>query len=149
MLPIIKDNYVFKKMFGSKGSEHITMSFLQSFLDIPEDEYDSINFVDSDPGIVALKLKTTRGKTINVRMQIIPNEEAYNEVFLELNNMIINQSLSPEKLIVIMILDYIMYPDDNELSHRGTLFDRMNNHSYQDNIEIYTLEPGKTRDLSF
>jgi len=70
-----KSDYIFKLLMGDDLTPEITVDFLQSMLDLPEEEFITIEFMDThlNPeefqdkyGILDVRIRTRSGKIIDI-----------------------------------------------------------------------------------
>jgi predicted transposase/invertase (TIGR01784 family) len=154
ILPV-KYDYVFKKIFGDVNNTDILAGFLKSVLDIPESEYDYL--VISDPNLFAntqdeklcildVKVFTTNKKIIDVEIQVEPEAAFRERIVTYLSRMISSQTVKGadytviEKVISIVIADYILISENDEYHNRFHLYDPRTKTEFTDIIEINTLE---------
>ena len=153
-----KNDLIFKRVFGSQGSQDVLIGFLKSILDIPHDEYESITLLDTNLrinrekgkyGILDLKLKTTKGKIIGIEMQMYPMNGLIQRELFFISKMYDEQIEKSGKyeiikrVVKIIILDYEMFPDREKYKHKFMLHDKEDDTNLTDLLEIYTLELNK------
>ncbi|MCL2323778.1 MAG: Rpn family recombination-promoting nuclease/putative transposase, partial [Oscillospiraceae bacterium] len=158
----LKNDLIFKKVFGSENSKDITAGFLKSVLDLPEDEYESITLLDTNTridkekgkyGILDLKLKTTRGIIINIEMQKYLMDALIQKILFYIAKMIIEQIGKSEnyekikKVVCIVIVNNNIIPD-KKYRHKITLNDEISKIVFTDLIEIHTIELKKLPKVS-
>ena len=81
LLPL-KNDFVFKLVFGDKRRVDLLTAFLQAVLDLPVEEYDKITIVDPNVkkeyskdkvGVLDVKIHTKSGTVVDVEIQVEPD----------------------------------------------------------------------------
>ena len=116
-----KSDFVFKMIFGDQHNMDILGSFLQSVLDLAEDEYDRLSIVDphlrkdsyrDKLGILDVKVHTKSGKIIDVEIQVSDIPQMRERIVFYTSKMITEQIRQGEgynvikKVVSILITDY-------------------------------------------
>jgi predicted transposase/invertase (TIGR01784 family) len=88
ILPV-KSDVIFRLFFADERNVEFLISFLQSALDLPADDYDEIEIVDphllreypgDKLGIIDVKLKTKSKKIIHIEIQLSVTPELKNRI---------------------------------------------------------------------
>jgi len=150
-----KRDIVFKLLFGDERNIDFLTDFLKSVLRLPEDEYDEVTVVDpnllpefaSDKlSILDVKVKTKRGKTIDIEIQILPTPELRERIVCYAAKMITEQVgegmaySNIKRVISIIITDFTLITDNVRYHNRYTLYDPETNSEFSNIIEVNTLE---------
>ena len=78
LLPL-KSDIVFKMFFGDEKNTELLREFLMAMLDLPEEEYETVEIIDPHVrgeypdekfGVLDVQIKTKNGKKIDVEVQI-------------------------------------------------------------------------------
>jgi len=153
LLPV-KSDFVFKMIFGDQRNIDILTGFLQSVLDIPDEEYDYLTVVDPHVkkesetdkyGILDVKIHTKNGRVIHVELQLWSIPEMKERSIYYQSKMITEQILSGQdytiikKVVSIIITDYLLILD-NDRYHHQFRYRTENNVEFTDLVEINTLE---------
>lgn len=159
----VKNDLIFKKVFGDPKNQDILISFLKSVLDIPDDEYESITIVDPNLrvekrkdklGILDLKLKTKSGCTMNIEIQLYEMKVIGNRIMFYTGKLFVEQIGKGKKydvikkVVCILILNYNMFKNRSKYNHRFVLYDKTDDTVFSDLLEIVTLELGKLPEVS-
>ena len=81
LLPL-KNDFVFKLVFGDKRRVDLLTAFLQAVLELPVEEYEKVTIVDPNvkkeynkdkAGILDVKIHTKTGTVIDVEIQVEPD----------------------------------------------------------------------------
>ncbi|MDR0854433.1 MAG: Rpn family recombination-promoting nuclease/putative transposase [Clostridiales Family XIII bacterium] len=160
ILPV-KNDYVFKRIFGDVNNTDILAGFLKSVLDIPEGEYEHLEI--SDPyllpdkkdgkvGVLDVKVYTTHGKVIDIEIQV-EDKIGFKERIVSYTSRMINNQLVRgtdytiiEKVISIVIADFVLIDENDEYHNKFVFHDPKTGTTFTDIIEINTLELGKLPD---
>lgn len=149
-----KIDVVFKLLFGDKRNIEILTDFLESVLDLPETEYESIviedthlkrETVDDKSGIVDVKVLTQSGKIVHIEIQVLELPEMPEMVTYYNSRILATQLKSGEsynslqKTISIAITNFDMIMESPEYHHIFQLRDSLGI-KFTDVIEIHTLE---------
>jgi predicted transposase/invertase (TIGR01784 family) len=162
LLPL-KSDVVFKMVFGDHRNVGILRAFLTAALDIPGDEFDKIeiidthlerDFPDDKLGILDVRVKTKNGKLVDIEIQLYEMPFMPERVtFYTCRNL--NTQIAPgqtyeavRKVVTILILDYDMLPDKARYHHKFRLYDPESGTLFTEVIEIHTLELKKLPDIS-
>jgi len=148
-----KVDVIFKMLFGDKRNDEILVDFLQSVLDLSDDEYEHISLddthlkretIDDKLGIIDVRLTTKTGKIVHIEMQILEQDEFPERVTYYNAKMLVTQVKSGDdykfqKTITIAIADFDIV-DSPKYHHVFQLNDRDTGVKFTDVIEINTLE---------
>ena len=150
-----KNDLVFKLIFGNRENADILRGFLQNILDLPESEYDYIEFTNThlQPdtpeeklGILDVKLYTKNKNVIDIEIQVWPVPGLQKRILFYTSRMITEQVKRGDpydkiqKAISIVITDYHMVKDSDNYYNKYTLYDKKNKSQFTDILEIVTLE---------
>jgi len=147
-----KVDVIFKLLFGDKRNEEILIDFLNSVLDLPDGEYESISLddthlkredMDDKLGIVDVRLTTTSGKIIHIEIQILEQDDFPERVTYYNAKMLVSQLRSGDdykfrKTISIAIADFDMV--DSPKYHHKFRWNDNDDVNFTDVAEINTLE---------
>jgi len=154
----VKNDLIFKMIFGDPKNKDIMENFLKSVLDIPHDEYDEMEIIDPNLrldapdgkiGILDIKLRTKNGKIVDVELQLLRTPEMIERILFYSSKMFTEQIGTGDsykeikKVISILILDYDMIKNKPKYIHKFLLHDKSDNTTLTDLLEIYVLELGK------
>lgn len=129
-LMVPKNDYAFKKIFGTEANKDLLIALLNAIIYLPSDEIDSIEFIDKElkgdyyderAGILDIGCKTKHGTYINVEMQLIDNRNMDKRSLFYWSKIYIGQMKSGEvfnklkKTITISILDFEYLKDINKM----------------------------------
>jgi predicted transposase/invertase (TIGR01784 family) len=157
LLPL-KNDVIFKMVFGDERNTSILKAFLLAVLDLPEEEYDEITV--SDPhlrienpdeklGILDVYIKTKSEKRVDVEIQIARTPFMKERITGYTGKMLGVQLVAGEgyaemkKVITIVILAYDLIEDSQSFHNRYVLYDAKTNSLFTDIMEIHTLEMKK------
>ena len=142
-------------IFGNQNNTDILEAFLLAALNLPQDEYEGLTVVDphlnresydGKLSILDVKLRTKRGKTVNIEIQVSDIPEMRERIVFCVSRMVTDQVTKGDnyntikRVISILITDYIMFDEDTLYRHRFTLHDPEANTQFTDVVEINTLE---------
>ena len=118
-----KNDYVFKTIFADPNNLDILADFLQSVIDLPPEEYDSLTVVDPNlriedendkTAIMDIKLKTKSGKVIDIEIQLC-NHSFLKERIVYYTSKMITEQISAgdgynkiKNAITILITDFTL-----------------------------------------
>lgn len=154
LLPL-RNDMIFKKLFGDTRNKHLLRAFLLSVLDLPEEEYDVIeiidphlrgDFPDEKLGILDVHIKTKNGKQIDVEIQVARTPYMQERITAYAARMLTSQLGIGEKyselkkVISILILDYDLIHDSDFFHNRYMLYDARTKSLFTSIIEIHALE---------
>ena len=152
-----KYDVVFKSIFGNI---RVLSDFLQSVLDLPEDEYQDIRVVDphllrkhkkDKLGILDLRVTTKSGGAIDVELQVAPQPSIYKRMLYYNARLLTDQILSGDdydkinRAVSILISYPVLFEETNEYHLRFRLYDERAKISYPDSLEINVLEVQKAQ----
>jgi len=159
----VKSDVIFRLFFADERNKGLLINFLKSIINLPDDEYQRIEFVDPSLlreypgdklGIIDVKLHTKSHKIVHIEIQIsIPPQMRERIVFYS-SKLITEQIGSGDeyekimKVISIIIMDETLIPDSPKYHHRFTLFDPKTDVELTDIFEINTLELKKIPEIS-
>ena len=160
-----KNDYVFKRLFGVQSRINPLRDFLQSVLDLPEEEFESLTVVDpyqagdyfgDKAGILDVKINTRSKKVIDVEIQVEPFPDLGSRI-LSYNARMITEQIKAgdqyakiQQAMSIVIVDHPLYEGVEEYHQRFRLRNDSGQLIFSDKLEIHTLElpkvPSKTDD---
>ena len=161
-LLLLKNDVIFKMVFGDEKNKSILRAFLTAILDLPPEEYDEISITDphlriESPdgklGILDLFIKTKEGKQIDVEIQVTRTPFMKERITSYTGKMLAVQLKSGDeykeikKVIAIVILDYNLVSDSDYFHNKYVLHDPKTGSLFTDVMEIHTLELKKLPDL--
>ena len=147
------NDFVFRKIFG--GNLAVLEDFLKSLLDLPAEDYKSLEvidpnldreFIDDKLGILDVKVTTKTGKIVNVEVQVKPQRSLWKRISFYTSKMIVEQVKSGyqydriNKVISILIVDFLMVKENKEYHNRFRLYDERTGARFPDSIEVNVLE---------
>jgi predicted transposase/invertase (TIGR01784 family) len=151
----VKNDYVFKRIFGDVNNTDILADFLGSVLDIPEGDYDHLEIVDPHLlkrfpedkfGILDVRVHTVSGKHIDVEIQINELGGFRERIVYYSSSMVTGQMrrggdyANIKRVISIIITDFKMIETNELYHHRFRLYDDKAGVQFTDTVEINTLE---------
>ena len=154
LLPL-KNDFVFKLVFGDKRRVDLLTAFLQSVLELPVEEYEKVTIVDPNvkkeyskdkAGILDVKIHTTSGTVIDVEIQVEPDAPLEKRILFYQAKMLTEQIgegndydvIKP--VISIIITDFPLVDGSKAYHHRFRFYDTKNKIEFSDVQEINTLE---------
>ena len=154
LLPL-KNDFVFKLVFGDKRRVDLLTAFLQAVLDLPVEEYEKVTIVDPNvkkeysndkAGVLDVKIHTKSGNVVDVEIQVEPNAPLEKRIRFYQAKMITEQigeggdydEIKP--VISIIITDFHLIPDSKAYHHRFRFYDAKNRVELTKGQEINTLE---------
>jgi predicted transposase/invertase (TIGR01784 family) len=154
LLPL-KNDLVFKLVFGDHRYIAIIRAFLIAALDIPAEEYEDLKIIDphlerDSPadklGILDVRIQLKNKKLIAVEVQIRKTPYMAERVAFSTGRNLARQ-ISPgqdyaaiERVVTIVIADHDMISADNSYHHVFKLYDKDNGVLLTDVMEIHTLD---------
>jgi predicted transposase/invertase (TIGR01784 family) len=157
LLPL-KNDLVFKLVFGDHRHIAIIRAFLVSALDIPAEEYEDLEIVDphlerDSPddklGILDVRVRLKNNKLVSIEVQIRKTPSMPERIAFSTGRNLSRQ-IAPgqdyaeiERVVTIVIADYDMIGADKSSHHVFRLYDTENGILLTDVMEIHTLELGK------
>jgi predicted transposase/invertase (TIGR01784 family) len=154
LLPL-KNDLVFKMVFGDHRYISTIRAFLTAVLDIPAEEYEDLEIIDphlerDSPdeklGILDVRVQLKNKKLISVEVQIRKTPFMAERVAFSTGRSLARQ-ISPgqgyaaiERVVTIVIADYDMIPRGKSYHHVFRLYDKDNGVLFTDVMEIHTLE---------
>jgi predicted transposase/invertase (TIGR01784 family) len=122
----LRNDVVFKAVFGDSRNEELLASFLKAALDLPSEEYEHIEFANpflmkdyfgDKGGIVDIKVHTASKKVLHVELQVIPHEGFVERSIFYSCKMLTGQIKEGEpytvihQVISIIITDFELFGD--------------------------------------
>ena len=150
-----KNDLIFKLIFGSQKNIEILIGFLQSVLDLPANEYDHIELVNTHlqpemigdkEGILDIKLHTKNKNIIDIEIQVKTVPDMRERVVFYASKMITEQIKRGEiynkikRAISIVITNFRLINDSESYHNRYRLYDKKTGSQFTDVIEICILE---------
>ena len=154
LLPL-KNDFVFKLVFGDKRRVELLTAFLQAVLDLPVEEYARVTVVDPNvkkeyskdkAGVLDVKIRTKSGNVIDVEIQVEPDTPLEKRILFYQAKMLTEQIgegndydvIKP--VISIIITDFPLIAGSKAYHHRFRFYDAKNKVEFSDVQEINTLE---------
>jgi len=151
----LKNDFVFKLVFGDKRRVDLLTAFLQAVLDLPAEEYKKVTIVDPNvrkeynkdkAGILDVKIHTTSGNVIDVEIQVEPDAPLEKRILFYQAKMLTEQIgegndydvIKP--VISVVIMDFHLIADSKAYHHRFRFYDAKNRVELTNVQEINTLE---------
>jgi predicted transposase/invertase (TIGR01784 family) len=151
----LKNDAVFKMLFGDSRYIDLLRSFLLVTLDIPEEEYAGLEIIDphterdsvtDKQGILDVRIQLTNKKIISVEIQVHPIPSMAERITFYTSRNLFGQ-ISPGKeyfeiarVVTIVILNYDLIPQSPRYHHIFRLYDSENKVLFTDVMEIHALE---------
>jgi len=147
------NDFVFKKVFGS--NLEVLKDFLKAVLDLPAEEYESLEvidpnlnreFIEDKLGVLDVKVTTSSGKTVNIEVQVKSQRSIWKRMLFYTSKMVVEQVKSGyqydqiNRVISILIADFIMVKENNAYHNRYRLYDENTKARFPDSLEINVLE---------
>jgi predicted transposase/invertase (TIGR01784 family) len=153
LLPV-KNDFVFKLIFGDQRNVDILAAFLKSVLDIPEEEYGQLTIIDpyvkkesedDKYGILDVKVHTVSGNTVHVEIQVKVIPELKARTIYSQSKLVTEQMSSGQKFTVIKRVVSILITDDNFIAgdskyHHQFRYRTEDGEEFTNLVEINTLE---------
>ena len=149
-----KSDFVFKQIFGDPNNTDILADFLKAVLDIPADDYEKIDLVDTHlnkkyfadkMGVLDLKITTKSGHIIDVEIQKSNLADIDKRIAFYLSRLIVDQIGDSDpytkikRSIVIFIADYELIKNSPEYHKVWRLRDE-NGRDFSNVMELNTIE---------
>jgi predicted transposase/invertase (TIGR01784 family) len=157
LLPL-KNDLVFKLIFGDHQYTATIRAFLIAALDIPAEEYEELEIIDphlerDSPGeklsILDVRVQLKNKKLISVEIQLLKTLYMSERVAFSTGRNLARQ-IGPgqdyaamARVVTIVIADYDMIEGGKSYRHLFKLYDKNNGVLLTDIMEIHTLELGK------
>lgn len=153
-----KSDYLFKLIFGDTQNIELLRAFLMASLDIPREDYDTVElidphlkreFEDDKLGILDILLKTKSGTKVAIEIQVLEVPAMAERVTFYTAKLLAGQISSGikykelKKAISIVILDYNLVTDSERYHNRYRLCDIETGSLFTDVMEIHTMELNK------
>jgi predicted transposase/invertase (TIGR01784 family) len=147
-----RTDVVFKRLMSDK---RLLVSFLQSALDLPPEDYDNVQIVDphllgerpgDKLGVLDVKLTTARGNVVDIEVQLSPTPEMRERVLFYLSSMVTEQVRQGEdyrrikRAICILITAYEEIHDSPFYHNKYWFHDPDSGSLFSRAMEIHTLE---------
>jgi len=149
------DDWIFKLLFGDERNKSILISLLQSFLDLPQEEYE-LSFIDTHlkrggkgekMGILDIKVRTKTGKVIDIEIQVNPTTNIGKRLSFYKSKLIADQIGKSEhytkiqRVICVCITNHTLFRDVPGYLNKFRFCNLENGLCFEDiPEEIYTLE---------
>ena len=157
LLPL-KNDFVFKLVFGDKRRVDLLTAFLQAVLDLPAEEYKKVTIVDPNvkkeyskdkAGILDVKIHTKSGNIVDVEIQVEPDAPLEKRILFYQAKMLTEQIgegndydvIKP--VISVVITDFHLIAGSKAYHHRFRFYDAKNKVEFTNVQEINTLELSK------
>ncbi|MCL2005930.1 MAG: Rpn family recombination-promoting nuclease/putative transposase [Planctomycetaceae bacterium] len=154
LLPL-KNDFVFKLVFGDKRRVDLLTAFLQAVLDLPAEEYEKVTIVDPNvkkeynkdkAGVLDVKIHTKSGNVVDVEIQVEPDAPLEKRILFYQAKMLTEQIgegndydiIKP--VISIIITDFQLIANSKAYHHRFRFYDAKNKVELTNVQEINTLE---------
>ena len=154
ILPPTSD-FVFKMLFGDSRNTSMLKDFLQSFLELPDEEYELTflnthvkpEFEGDKLGILDVKVSTASGKVIDIEIQVNPVLNIGKRLSFYKSKLIVEQIAEGDsysviqQVICICITDYELFPRIKEHWNRFGFYNPENGLYFKEiPEEIHTIE---------
>jgi predicted transposase/invertase (TIGR01784 family) len=154
ILPV-KSDIIFRLFFADERNQEFLVSFLQSVLNLPDEDYDEIEISDpyllrEYPGdklwIVDIKLKTKSKKIIHIEIQLSVAQGLKSRIIYYMGKLVTEQLGSGmdfdmiKRVISIIITDEELLASSDKYHHRFLLYEPESGMQFSDLVEINTLE---------
>jgi len=149
------DDWIFKLLFGDERNKSILIDLLQSFVELPDEEYE-LTFLDTylkpeteddKLGIVDVKVQTKTGKIINIEIQVNPIRNIGKRLSFYKSKLIVEQISKSEyynvieKVICICITSFEIFTGVKDYINNFRFINQKNGLYFEDvPEEIFTLE---------
>jgi predicted transposase/invertase (TIGR01784 family) len=153
-LPVEYD-VVFRLFFADERNEEELVGLLKSVLNLPEDEYESLEIADphllpehvgDKLAVIDIKLHTKSHKVIHIEIQLKVTPSMRERIVFYDAKLIAEQMGSSDKyskiqkVVSIIINDENLIPGSQRYHHRFTFYDKDAEVELTDIIEIHTIE---------
>jgi len=156
----LKNDFVFKLIFGDEKNKDVLVAFLSAVLNMPEEEFQGLEIINTEllrefkedkKGILDVRVKTKFGKQIDIEIQILPNAWMAERTLYYWSKMYSGQIKEGDdyerlkKCVTINIVDFECVPV--KMAH--TVFhvtEDRTGHKLTDVLEIHYLELPKLED---
>ena len=151
----LKNDFIFKKVFGSEANVEVLQDFLMSVLDLPAKEYQGLTlvdthlkreFIDDKLGILDVKIHTPSGKVIDVEIQVARHHFMRERLIFYTAGLIKEQIgagghyKAIKRVISIIITNWELVKDSQAYHNRYRLYDRKTGSELTDLVEVNVLE---------
>jgi predicted transposase/invertase (TIGR01784 family) len=148
-------------VFGDERNKHILKAFLLAVLDLPEEEYNVLEILNSSLrihrpdetneklGVLDVHIRTKAGRHIDVEVQVARTPffkeriTGYAGKMLGVQLFAGNEYIEMKKVVTIVILDYNLIKDSDSFHNKYMLYDAETKSLFTDIPEIHTLEMRK------
>jgi predicted transposase/invertase (TIGR01784 family) len=150
-----KSDWVFRAIFSNPANSDLLVSFLQSVLDLPADDCESIAIMDpylrleaedDKLGILDVRLQLKSGDMIVIEVQVQPFAFMRERIIFYLSRMI-NEQISAgqgygriKRAVCVVITNYEFIPENDTYHNSYRLYDKNTGSLFSDTIGIETLE---------
>jgi predicted transposase/invertase (TIGR01784 family) len=153
-----KEDFVFRKLFGDPNHVDMIISFLKTFVDLPDEEYVEVTITDPNllpetkdgkSCILDLKIRTKSGKIINVEIQRDNTREMAERIAVYAAKLLAEQLSSGRqykrvnRVISVLITDFDLLKKTNNYHTWFRLRDPSGKITLTDVLEVHTLELSK------
>ena len=141
--------------FGDEKNTGLLREFLTVMLDLPEEEYDSVEIMDPHVrgeypdekfGVLDVQIRTKNGKKIDVEVQV-SETPCMRERIAGYTGKMLGSQLSVgegyeeiKKVISLVVLDYVLIKDSERFHNKYMLYDIKTKSLFTDVLEIHTFE---------
>ena len=154
LLPL-KNDFIFKLVFGDKRRIDLLTAFLQAVLDLPAEEYKKVTIVDPNvkreyrkdkAGVLDVKIHTQSGTSVNVEIQVEPDAPLRERIQFYQSKMLTEQIGEGDgydvikPVISIVITDFNLIEGSKAYHHCFWFYDPKNRVEFSKIQEIHTLE---------
>jgi predicted transposase/invertase (TIGR01784 family) len=148
-------DYVFKLIFGDQRNIELLAGFLKAALDIPEEEYESLEIkdpfikrelIDDKVAILDVKVHTTSKIVINVEIQVCSFPELRKRIVMYSVKMLNEQIKRGEdwseakRAVSIIIMNEVLVPEEEAYYNRYSLRNNKSGNEFCDLMELNILE---------
>lgn len=156
----LKNDFVFKLMFGDENRKDLLAAFLSAILSLPEIEFTGLEIINNEllrefkedkKGILDVRVRTRAGKQIDIEIQILPTEYMPQRTLYYWSRMYTSQVKSGDmydklkKCITINIVDFECIPV-KRVHTSFHLTEENTGYKLTDAMEIHFLELPKLLD---
>ncbi|MDR2668325.1 MAG: Rpn family recombination-promoting nuclease/putative transposase [Desulfovibrio sp.] len=150
-----KYDFMFKRIFGDRGNTRALVDFLKAVLDLPDEEYKALIFVDPNlyprywggkRFVLDLKLETHSGKVIDIEIQLSDTYEMKERIVAYESRMISDQLGEGEtyrvltKAITILIVDFTLIENADDYHQKFMIRNESASVILSNIFEIHTIE---------
>jgi predicted transposase/invertase (TIGR01784 family) len=154
----LKNDYVFKKIFGSVDNVDVLADFLHSVLNLPKDEFKGLEITDPNSkrthgkdkdSVLDIKVFTKSRKVIDVEIQLKFHRDFLERIVYYTSKAVTEQMTSGaeyhiiKKVISVIITDFDLMPGSPYYQNVYGLYDKRSDTAFGDIMEINLLELSK------